>query len=276
MSDWIKKNLNHKYKLVFVFANTGKEREESLVFADRCDKHFGLNLVWVEAITDPINGKGVKAKVVSFETASRNGEPFEAAIAKHGIPNQNRPLCSRELKTYAIRAYARQMGYKKYLTAIGIRVDEIDRMNPSAKKEGIIYPLISMKPTRKTDVNQFWSEQPFDLGLKSYQGNCDACWKKSLRKLLTVAKENPAALEWWSEMERKYENFTPASRLHNPNIKPPHRFFRNNLTAAELLEMSKAPFVEAKDESKIIDRQQLLFEYEMDTTNGCEDSCEPF
>ena len=41
---------NPKYKnVIFVFLNTGKEREETLIFADKCDKEFGLNLLWLEA-----------------------------------------------------------------------------------------------------------------------------------------------------------------------------------------------------------------------------------
>lgn len=318
-------NLKDKYEMIVVYANVGKENEETLEFTDRCDREFGMNLIWVEAVTRvkrmiygkphiftvwewkrierrlaknaacfkvvdffiidgtiderfPIIPLGVKAKVVDFKTASRRGEPFEASIAKHGIPNINRPLCTREIKTYAIRAYARELGWKKYQTAIGIRVDEIDRMNPSAKKERIIYPLISMKPTKRTDINKFWLNQPFDLKLKGYEGNCDCCWKKSLRKLLTIAKETPEKFGWWQEMQRKYEDFTPASRLHNPKIKPPHRFFRGNLSVADILKLSKEPFEPARDDSKDIESytQMDLFGYEMDVSNGCTESCEPF
>lgn len=276
MAKKINEKLRHKYEPIFVFANTGKEREETLQFINQCDVAFGLNVVWVEAVTNMEYRKGVTAKVVNFETASRNGEPFEQAIAKHGLPNQNRPICTRELKAYAIKAYARQIGWKKYYTAIGIRADEMDRMNPSKDKERLIYPLISIWPTRKVDINEFWINQPFDLNIKSYQGNCDACWKKSFRKLYTIARETPEAFDWWAEMEKKYENFTPASRMNNPNIKPPHRFFRNNMTAAEIVEASKAPFELARDDSRDVGLPSLFKDYDFDTSNGCEDSCEPF
>jgi 3'-phosphoadenosine 5'-phosphosulfate sulfotransferase (PAPS reductase)/FAD synthetase len=36
----------HYKNCLFVFMNTGKEREETLQFADKCDKEFELNLVY--------------------------------------------------------------------------------------------------------------------------------------------------------------------------------------------------------------------------------------
>jgi hypothetical protein len=289
MAKKMKDHYSEVYEMIFVFTNTGKELEKTLEFADKCDKEFGLNLVWIEAVTNPQHGKGVSAKVVSFETASRNGEPFEQMIAKHGIPNKARSVCSRELKTYAMRAYCRQIGWKKYYTAIGIRADEADRMNPYAKDERLIYPLIRMFPTTKSDVALFWSKMPFDLEIKTYEGNCDLCWKKSNRKLLTLLLENTNLADWWRNMEEKYGNYVPDTQKHNTKIKLPNRFFRNNLSVDELIEMSKKPFVLAVDESKDIDmwKQQSLFttdengfaiwkDYEMDSSNGCEESCEAF
>ena len=41
-------NEHPKYKdfdKVFIFANTGKERQETLDFIDRCDKEWNLNIV---------------------------------------------------------------------------------------------------------------------------------------------------------------------------------------------------------------------------------------
>src|SRR5690349_17014058 len=78
---WSSKNL------VFVFANTGKEREETLKFVDRCDRFFGLNLVWVEAKVVHEHGVGTTYTVTNFKDAKRNGEPFEETIRKYGIPN---------------------------------------------------------------------------------------------------------------------------------------------------------------------------------------------
>jgi hypothetical protein len=279
MTKWIIDNWSNKYKIMVVFANTGKEYEETLEFVDECDKHFGFNCIWVEAITNPINGNGVTAKVVDFKTASRNGEPFESMIAKHGIPNVGNPNCTRELKTNAIRAYAKSIGWKKYYTAIGIRVDEIDRISNERIAKKLIYPLVSDIPTTKNDINKFWRDQPFDLRLNTYQGNCDLCFKKSYRKLMTIVKENQETAIWWAEMERKYSSFIPDSKKHNPLIVPPINFFRQNKSIYEIIEMAKQPFDPAVDESQYKPeyKQLSLYDlYELDVNNGCEESCEVF
>ena len=325
MTMWLLKNMAHKYNITVVFANVGKELEQSLAFADMCDKHFNFNLVWIEAITRVkrlINGKehimtiwqwkrierrllkmklwgepldqkridgrypllpiGVAAKVVDFETADRKGRVFEASIAKHGMPNKTTLHCTRELKTHAMRAYAKSIGLINYYTAIGIRKDEVDRMNPKRKEERLIYPLISMVPMAKSDINKYWRDMPFDLDLKSFEGNCDACWKKSLRKLLTIAKHNPQAFDWWLMVQKKYEEFIPSTRIHNEKIKTPIRFYRNHQSVEEIIQLSTETFDEAIDESKLVDMyvQKSFFDeletLEMDEPNGCEDSCEPF
>lgn len=279
MTKMLLEKLNpNEYETKVVFANTGKEREETLEFVRECDMRWGFNTVWVECITNPERGKGVAAKVVTFETASRNGEPFEESIKKHGISNVNQPLCTRELKTYTINAYMRQIGWKRYHRAIGIRLDEIDRVNPNYKKERIIYPCISMFPSRKEDINAYWAKQAFRLNIKSYQGNCDCCYKKSLRKLLTIASENPEYFQWWADMEAKYSNYLPESRKNNSKVKFPIHFFRGNISAKDILAMSVGFTDFAKDDSKKVTpyTQLSLFGNELDTPNGCSESCEAF
>jgi len=270
MTKFILDNWSEMFNIIVVFANTGREFEQTLQFVNECDKRWNFNTVWIEAETNPIYKKGVSAKVVNFETASRNGEPFEAMIAKHGLPNVRMPFCTRELKSCAIKAYAKQIGFKKYKTAIGIRADEIDRIQADHKKKGFIYPLVSLGTT-KSDVNKFWINNDFDLQLKGYEGNCDFCFKKSLRKLLTLTVEQPKKLEWWQKMEKKYSEYVPITRKAQ-NKKT--SFFRNRLTTNDLIELSKQNFEKAKDDSKYVETQLSLFE--LDISNGCVESCEVF
>jgi len=280
MTKWCLDNLSDRYEnIVVTFANTGKERGETLEFVKQCDDYYGFNTVWLEAVINPQNGIGTKAKVVDFNSANRNGKPFEEMISKYGIPNAKRAYCTRELKAYTMRAYLRSIGWKKdYETAIGIRVDEIDRINPNHKKERLIYPLISMIPTRKNDINKFWSQQPFDLRLKTYEGNCDLCFKKSFRKLATITKENPEVTTWWSDMEKRYEGFIPETQKHNNNLKPPMRFFRGHRSVNDLIVMANESFELAVDESEFKPeyKQGLLFDLALDISNGCTESCEVF
>ncbi|MEC5143054.1 phosphoadenosine phosphosulfate reductase family protein [Chitinophaga sp. 212800010-3] len=278
MTRWLLTNKQDEYDMIVVFANTGKEREETLSFIQECDSRFQFHLVWIESQPIYERGKGVSARIVDFATASRNGEPFEAFIKKHGIPNMGAPKCSRELKAYAIRAYARSIGWKKYTTAIGIRTDERRRINwKEAERQRIVYPLVNMIPTTSQDINIFWSKQEFDLRLSSYEGNCDLCWKKSKRKLLTILQENPQLASWWVDMEKKYENFVPQGSRCNLRIKPPLRFYRDHLSIHQLIEQSQQPFRRAADESRegISCSQMQLFQNELDKEDaGCANSCE--
>jgi 3''-phosphoadenosine 5''-phosphosulfate sulfotransferase (PAPS reductase)/FAD synthetase and related enzymes len=280
MTHWLLQNKAQRYEMMVVFANTGKEREETLQFIDDCDRILGFKVHWVEAITSLMPGVGVSAKKVNFLSASRNGEPFEAFIQKHGIPNQGGPKCSRELKAYAIRAYARSLGWKKYYTAIGIRHDERHRINlKTAKKERLIYPLAQWLKATRSDINLFWSHQNFDLQLKSYEGNCDLCWKKSRRKLITILRENPNLADWWRDMENKYGTLIPYRSKGNPNFRPPIRFYRDFMSIDDLLQEAAFDHPGATDESKIIDpyKQLPLFDPCLDSETGsCSDSCEAF
>ena len=200
---------NEAYKdcnILIVFANTGKEREETLQFVHEIGQRWNVKIHWIEY--NPLQKHGFKNwfKVVDFETASRNGEPFEKFIKKEGIPNVDNKGCSSRLKELPMHNFAK--GYFKgeeYHTAIGIRFDESHRIKwESANKKRFIYPLAKDFPVSKEFVHKFWDSQPFTLNLKSYEGNCDGCWKKSDRKLYTLAKETPSIFDWWGKMEKLY------------------------------------------------------------------------
>ena len=171
MTKLILDRYSDKFDIKVLFANTGKEREETYQFTKLCDENFGFPTVWLEAIINPESGKGVQAKEVDFYSAERDGKIFEEMIKKFGIPNLMFMHCTRVLKTQTMEAYLRSIGWKKYYRAIGIRSDEMDRVNAKWKKQRIVYPLISWIPTTKLDVNEFWLKQSFDLQLKSYEGN---------------------------------------------------------------------------------------------------------
>jgi hypothetical protein len=175
------------------------------------------------------------------------------------------PNCTRELKEYPIKSYIKSAGIKKYKLAIGIRADEMDRLGK------YWYPLAEWNIT-KPHVNFFWAKQPFRLNLKTYEGNCVWCWKKSLRKHLTLLNERPEFYEFPKEMETKYENYDPRNSGATPM-----RFFRNYLSIEDLVGMAKNFKDFAKDESKNYNYQASIWDnYDLDVSNGCTESCEPF
>jgi hypothetical protein len=242
------------YEKLFVFANTGKEREETLCFVDQVDKEFNLNLVWVEADIPPTKGEGTNYRIVDFESSSRIGEPFEKLIQKFGLPSKYFRHCTRDLKEIPIHKYAKSIFGNDYLTAIGIRADEKHRLGSDPKK---IYPLAEIGIDEKI-VRSFWERQTFDLELKDYEGNCDFCFLKSNRKKLTLISENPNVVDWWNEMELKYGNEKQSKFAAD-----------RGTTILDLIEMAKTNFTKARDKHELYKLQRTMFEPEMDLEFDC-------
>ncbi|ALN73509.1 hypothetical protein [Aureimonas sp. AU20] len=270
MTKLIKERWGTRYdRIETVLANTAQESEETLIFALRCEQAFGWGTVWLEAVVDPEPGEGTKHHVVSFSTADRAGGVFEAVIAKYGIPGPGFLHCTRELKQRPITSYARSIGWEagSYDTAIGIRADEIDRCDPHARELRLLYPLIGWG-IRKTDVNEFWAAQPFRLNLKGYQGNCRWCWKKSLRKHLTIMQETPDAFDFPERMEAAY----PMAGSNPRNqVK---RFFRESRTVADLRHLAATTqFEPASDDAREY-QTDLFSPLALDLGGDCDEGCE--
>lgn len=251
-----------------LFANTGCEHEETLKFIKRCDKEFKFNVIWLEAVVQPRLGAGITFKRVDYETASRNGEPFEKVIAKYGIPNSASPSCTRDTKLAPMRSYLRYLKWspKMYSTAVGIRADEMDRVSlKKMQNDGYFYPCVDAGIT-KDDIREWWSTQSFNLNIPEHHGNCVWCWKKTNRKLLTIAKHNPEFLAFPFAMEEKYPFAGPDRRPFGE--RPPRTFFRGGCSAKQILEMSKQSFDE------YVDDKFIPFDEDMDVGGACGDSCE--
>lgn len=252
-----------EYDTCFVFANTGLEHPATLEFVRRCDVEFGLNVVWLEAVVNPKHGVGITHRIVSFDTASRWGEPFEAFVAKSGIPNANKPQCSDRLKALTIESYKRSVGLSGCLHAIGIRKDESRRRSKSAAKYNLCYPLLDWPEfaADKLDVVDFWEAMPFTLGIEPHEGNCETCWKKSDKKLWLLALEHPERFIFMMEMERLYENV-------KPNDDGQRRvFFRRNRSALDILR--EAAEFDPKTLRKLIGA-------DVEDGAGCSESCEAY
>lgn len=258
MTKWILESEKFKnYEKVVVFANTGKEREETLEFVNECDKRWDLEVNWIESVINKKKGKGSGFKIVDFESANRDGSLFEEMISVYGLPNITRPHCSRELKEVPIHKFMSSFS-KDYHTAIGIRADEHHRVKDwkKAKEKKFIYPLITDFRVDSLYIRKFWESQYFDLNLKDYEGNCDMCWKKSNRKLLTLVCENPKLLNWWNDMEIKHGE-------------DEYTFFRGNKSSIDLIDLAKKPFQKAIDTLELHNMTNVLFDPQFDQEESC-------
>ncbi len=190
--------------VVVLFENTGKEREETLEFIHEVEERWGVDITWLEWRKEK-----PRFRVVTFETASRNGEPFDELIAwKEFPPNPIARMCTQHLKVDCMRQYVRnRLDWDEWTSFIGIRADEprrykVEGPDKNFRREDRFLPLRHAKVTEE-DVFAFWKKQPFDLKLKSYEGNCDLCYLKGHGKRMLIMEENPHLAEWWVEKEKQ-------------------------------------------------------------------------
>lgn len=208
-----------QYEPFIVFANTGLEHEKTLEFIHNCEINFGWRVIWLEAVVQPEKGKGTRHKIVNFETAARNGEPFRAMVEKYTLPNVSNRHCTRETKLRVIESWSREwFGTTKIDTAVGIRIDEQRRVSGSQDRK-IIYPLIDRYFATKDDVLEFWATMPFDLEIPDYLGNCVPCFHKSDTKLLKALQDEP---RYFAIVEQIAKDYPLGS-----HSKPAH-FYRYN------------------------------------------------
>lgn len=255
MCEVLQDHYGDTHEIVYTLANTSWERIESLDFAHAVDRHLGLNLVWLEAVVHP-GRKSCTHRVVSYETAKRNGEVFEEVVAKYGLPNQVFKLCTRELKTNVMNSYAKSIGWEpgSYETAIGIRHDEPRRVRRDvALRERIIYPLVDLVAVDKQDVIAHFEQFDWDLKLEEHEGNCRTCYKKSDRKLLRLYREDPTSFDFPIRLDQLYRDVGPN------NVPGPRKMYRGYRSASEMVaEFNAAP----SDYSPPI------------ADGGCSESCE--
>jgi 3'-phosphoadenosine 5'-phosphosulfate sulfotransferase (PAPS reductase)/FAD synthetase len=183
-----------------IFANTGKEEEATLKFVNDCSIHWNVPIIWLE-----YRKEKPFFEIVDFNTASRNGEPFEQLIDKAKfLPNQSMRFCTQELKVKAIHRYLKSININEYTTLIGIRADEPRRVSKISSQEDKLMPLARENITEK-DVWDFWNNNIFDLELPKQSGssNCDLCFLKGTKILTSLIQQKPSRVEWWTKQEEK-------------------------------------------------------------------------
>jgi hypothetical protein len=155
-----------------------------------------------------------------------------------------------------MQSWLNSIGWGDALVAVGIRNDEPKRFLKDYTKGRIVHPMVQWFPTAKWQINDFWEDQPFQLGLEEHQGNCTWCWKKSLAKHVMIANETPEVYEFPRRMEQLYG-------LNGHNINGNKRvFFRGNTSTDRLIQIAQQSVA-----SPLFDR---------DEDAGCSESCEAF
>lgn len=190
-----------------VFANTGKERPETLDFVHECGQRWNLPIAWVEYDWDEPH----RTRIVGHNSASRSGEPYAALIDRKGfLPNPTMRYCTSFLKRDRIDAYARHWcGFKSWSSVVGLRADERRRVIKMRtcglrRRTGATVQLpLADAGVSERDVLAWWKQQPFDLRLMSHEGNCDLCFLKGRAKIEAILRERPDLADWWIGQEAK-------------------------------------------------------------------------
>lgn len=195
--------------VIVQFANTGKEEAATLDFVQECSTRWDVPIAWVEYCEAEVPAD--RWREVTYTTASRAGEPFEAAIrCKNYLPNPVTRFCTSELK---IKAMARRIvtlyGWTSWTSVLGIRADEPRRLTklsiPNRDRDERYAPMGAASVTASV-VGEFWRAQPFNLmlpnhGGRTMHGNCDLCFLKGGDQIMSLIRERPDRAIWWARME---------------------------------------------------------------------------
>lgn len=216
---------------IVCFANTGKEEEATLEFVRDCSANWDVPIHWLE-----YRDNFQKFEEVTFDTASRNGEPFEQIVhLRKMLPNVRARFCTVELKIRTMARFTKSLEWNEYQNFIGIRADEphrATRMRPDSKRESVRMPLYEAGIS-KQHVLDFWSNNSFDLKLpiiegETIGGNCDLCFLKSMPKIISLVKQNPEKAIWWAKMEEIGASYTNGNgsvfSLNRPKYAEIHKY----------------------------------------------------
>ena len=193
------------------FQNTGLEHSATYDFVREVGEQWGVDIGWIEYCLDE-DGKHAY-RVVDFDTASRQGEPFTALIEKKKyLPNPVARICTVNLKMRVLHRYLATFPAfaDGYVNAIGLRYDEprramrmIDNGDRDGDGKESAVPMFHAKHTEE-DVLAWWKAQPFDLLLPlagNMAGNCVGCYLKGRGKIEVLMEEMPEHFEWWEKAE---------------------------------------------------------------------------
>jgi hypothetical protein len=192
-------------RAVVTFQNTGREMPETLDFVAEIGRRWAVPIVWLEY--RPV---APWFEIVDHNSASRNGEPFDALIdKKQYLPNQQTRFCTIELKIRTAKRYLVSLGWKRWINATGIRADEPRRLNkPKPKDRWTVWNPLAEAGIGRHHVAEFWRGQPFDLRLPNvggncWLGNCDGCFLKSEAHVAAFTRDFPERAAWWERAEAR-------------------------------------------------------------------------
>lgn len=218
-------------RAVVTFQNTGREMPQTLDFVREVGERWGVNIVWLEY-------RAAKPffEVVGHNSASRDGDPFDALIdKKQYLPNQQSRFCTIELKIRTAKRYLMSLGWKHWTNCVGFRADEPHRLDkPKPKDRWTVWHPLSDAGVGRHHVSAFWKRQPFDLRLPNVKGNCwlgncDGCFLKSEASIAAFTRDFPERADWWERAEKRIGRLETSKGRPKDNAQFSMRYSREEM-----------------------------------------------
>lgn len=236
-----------------IFMDTGAEHPATYQFIRDIVNNWGLQITCLRAWPADKMGKAGTYEIVSLDNIGPDLEPWKRMLNKYGHPYVGGAFCTDRMKTVPFTKYCQDVfGKDNYTTWLGIRIDEPKRLKPRA---GFSY-LADISDFDKQDILDWWSEQPFDLGIQEHLGNCVFCIKKSLQKVALATKDEP-------ELARQF-----VAMLDENDIKDDKIMYRSNNSLNDVI----ALFGDT-ERNELASRMRSMRQYD---TGSCSESCEAF
>lgn len=246
---------SEKYKgfnKIYVFNNTGQERNETFEFMQKAEEKFGVEIVKIEGVYHKSFEEGVSYRIVDkWDDLDRESNVFSEMIRYKnqgifdGLPNPANPYCSTMMKARPTKKFANDVfGKGNFITSIGFRREDMPKRITWKEIEldkKFIYPLITdfINPVDNFGLNRFYEDEGFKLEIHNKFGNCRYCFKKEDEKIIDnirfdIESGNLETIEWYIKHEKKYGQL----------------FFRNKRSIEDLVELAQKPIVQSLDFGK--------------------------
>ncbi|MEX2986839.1 phosphoadenosine phosphosulfate reductase domain-containing protein [Serratia fonticola] len=187
-------------QVYFIFMDTGCEHPMTYRFVREVVKFWDIPLIVLQVDINPELGQANGYTVWEPKDIQTNMpalKPFLDMVKKYGTPYLGGAFCTDRLKLVPFKKYCDDhFGKGKYTTWIGIRADEPKRLG---RKEGISY-LADISDFEKSDILEWWEDQPFDLQIPEHLGNCVFCIKKSTQKVGLACRDEPGMMRLFNEV----------------------------------------------------------------------------
>jgi 3'-phosphoadenosine 5'-phosphosulfate sulfotransferase (PAPS reductase)/FAD synthetase len=234
--------------ITYLFSDTGAEHPETYRFLRNMVKHWGIEITCLRVvITDKI-GVGPTYEQVDLKDCKPDLKPFLDMCMKHGTPTIGAPHCSDKIKTIpAVKYCDDTFGPGNYIQWLGMRVDEPGRIRQTKeqldlfgaktsirKEHKQVRYLADISDYTKPDILDWWSKQPFDLGIDEHLGNCLFCIKKDTKKVALAAKDEP-------EMANQFINMIATDGMRFPAARetPREVMYRGSMSLEGIIEAYK-------------------------------------